>query len=139
MGKTKELFNSIREAELHEMENQEIQKFDFENQKKKLQSLVIEYQDKIKEYEYWKDHYAILQHQFENKQEMSVQKRIPKYVVTHLHMEKERFDELVKREIAQLIAEELVKSNSIEIQITDNQIYGEDEFTISAHFQFIKS
>jgi hypothetical protein len=110
-----------------------------ENEKKILQSLIIEYQGKIKEYNYWKDHYAILKHQFENKQQMSVQKKIPKHVVTHLQMEKQGFDTVVKREIAQLIAEELVQSNSIEIQITDNQIYGEDNFTISTYFEFIKS
>lgn len=121
------------------MENIELLKFDFQNQKKKLQSLIIEYQDKIKEYYKWRDHYAILQHQFQNKQQMAVQKKIPKYVVTHLNMEKERFQELVKREIAELIAEELVKSNSIEISIKDNKIDGEDEFTISAYFEYIKS
>lgn len=122
------------------MENEEIQKYDFENKKKILQAIIEDYQSKIREIRLWKDHYHVLKHQFENKQQMSVQKRIPKYVLTHLHMEKDNFDDFVKREIAQLIAEELVKSNSIEIQITYNGIYGvSEEVTISTHFEYIKS
>lgn len=121
------------------MQNEEIQKYDFENKKKLLQAIIEDYQSKIREMQVYKDHYHVLKHQFENKQQMSVQKRIPKYVLTHLHMEKDKFDDLVKREIAQLIAEELVKSNSIQIQVTDNEIYGEDELTISTHFEYIKS
>jgi len=117
------------------MENKEIEKFDFENQKKKLQSLIIEYQDKIKEYQHWKDHYTILKHQFENKRVMSFQKRIPKYVVTHLQMEKNRFEKMVKSEIAQTIAEELVNSNVIEILIVEK--HENDEFEISTCFEFL--
>jgi hypothetical protein len=117
------------------MENKEIENFDFENQKKKLQSLIIEYQDKIKDYQYWRDHYAILKHQFENKRVMSFQKRIPKHIVTHFQIENDRFEKMIRTEIAQTIAEELVKSNLIEILIVEKA--EDNEFEISTNFQFL--
>jgi hypothetical protein len=104
---------------------------------KHLQMLIEDYQQKIKDYEYWKDHFAILQHQFQNKEEISVQHRIPKDYVQHLGLDTEKFTDMCKIEIARKIADHLIKSNSIEIIISENNIYGGNHYEIGCNFTFI--
>lgn len=115
----------------------EIGNMETEMKIKHLQMLIEDYQNKIKDYEHWKDHYHILQHLHNNRREMSVQHRIPKDYVEHLGLDAERFKEMIKIEVARKIAEELVKSNLLEITVTQNSIYGGNEYEIGCHFAFI--
>ena len=102
---------------------------------KHLQMLIEDYQLKVKDFNHWKDHYLVLQSQFNAKQEVCIQHRIPTYYIPHLQYGSEEFKEFIRIEVAKKLATELVKH--IQILSGRNNTNGEDCYEIGCRLTII--